>query len=674
MTGKRLLRRTHARMTDLKIYLFGGLEITGAATAPLTRKAKAVAAFLALQHGQPPSRERVAAIFWETSPEEQARTNLRQCLSTLRKHFGNALIAEQDRIAFDPALVETDVEEFEELIGADCVEALAKAVVIYKGDLLDGFSIKEDAFEAWLRPERERLRGLAVNGLIKSIGHYQASQNMSAVTEATGRLLMLDPLNEEAHRTLMRAFAAQGRHGAALKQFEICRDTLRRELGVEPAKESVALYDEVRQQRTRFPEAASEKASSSSTEEATLQEKPSIVVLAFTNLSGDPNQEYFSDGITEDIITELSRFSSLFVIARNSSFAYKGKSVDVRQIARELGVRYLLEGSIRRAETRVRVTAQLVDSVTGGHVWAERFDREIEDIFDLQEEVTRNVVASIAPQIEMAEIERLREAQSKNFTAYDLALKAKAILYDGIRSSDANRTEQAIRTADEALAVDSRNMQALWCQGLAYHMLCVWTSGADLKEKTNRALSVVDRLFDIDASNADSCLIRGAIDWDRGEHDLGLGHLRRGCTLNPNSAWCLIALAWCESLAGLSSEARKHAELGLRLSPRDMDFWLGTAYLALAQANFAEKEFEKARDMGKRALEINSVGPIRRSIVIASCGHLGETKEAARWLQQLERFAPEFVAELLSGENKLYRIPQHNALLLQGFKKALAAR
>jgi TolB-like protein len=352
-----------------------------------------------------------------------------------------------------------------------------------------------------------------------------------------------------------------------------------------------------------------------------LPDRPSIAVLPFTNMSGDPGQEYFSDGITEDIITELSRFSSLFVIARNSSFAYKGQAVDLRRVARELGVRYLLEGSIRRAGKRVRITAQLIDSASGNHIWAERYDREIEDIFDLQEDITRNVVTSLAPQIEMAEIERVRGEESQNVSAYDLALKAKAVLFDGIKSSSPEVTEQAIEAAEEALAIDPRNVQALWTQGFAYHMLCTWGAGADTEVLTNRAWTVVQRLSEIDSTNPYCCMISGAICWDRGEYDLGVDHMRRGYKLNPNFAWNLISLAWCESLAGLTEEAREHAELGLRLSPRDMDFWLGTAYLALAQANFADKNFEKAIEMGKRAIELKD-SPLRYSIVIASRAYL----------------------------------------------------
>ena len=163
-----------------------------------------------------------------------------------------------------------------------------------------------------------------------------------------------------------------------------------------------------------------------STQPLTPPDKPSIAVLSFTNMSGDADQEFISDGITEDIITELSRFSDLFVIARNSSFAYKGQSVDIRRIAGELGVRYVLEGSVRRGGKRLRITAQLLDSIDGGHVWGEKYDSDAEDVFDLQDEITRNVVGSIAPQIELAELERSRRLSDSGLTVYELALKAQA--------------------------------------------------------------------------------------------------------------------------------------------------------------------------------------------------------------------------------------------------------
>jgi len=400
-----------------------------------------------------------------------------------------------------------------------------------------------------------------------------------------------------------------------------------------------------------------------------MPDKPSIAVLPFTNMSGDPEQEYFSDGITEDIITELSRFSSLFVIARNSTFSYKGKSVEVRQIAEELGVRYVLEGSIRRAGNRLRINAQLIDSETGGHIWAERYDRQVEDVFDLQKEITHNVVSSIAPQIEIAEIERVRRVHGENISAYELALKAKALLFDGSRTTNHETLEQAIETAQQALNLDPRSVQALWVQGFAYHLLYTCRLGVEPDETLDRAWRIVERLAEIDSSNSYACMIRGTICWDRGEHEVAIAQFRRAYALNPNFAWNLVSMAWCESLAGLTTEAKEHAELGLRLSPRDMDFWLGTAYLALAQASFAEGDFQTARDMGNLSIEMHAKAPIRRCIVIASCGHLGEVSSAAHHLKELRSFSPGYVPNIIHGDIALYTLPEHNRLLVEGINK-----
>ena len=192
-----------------------------------------------------------------------------------------------------------------------------------------------------------------------------------------------------------------------------------------------------------------------------LPDKPSIAVLPFQNMSGDPEQEYFTDGITEDIITELSRFHSLFVIARNSSFSYKGKSPDIRQVGRELGVRYVLEGSIRKSSNRIRVTGQLIDTLTGNHIWAERYDRVLEDIFAVQEEVTQAIVAAIAPQIEATEQSKATRRRPDNLTAYEIALRAWAHALEGIDKADRTLLDQSIREAKEALAIDPNSVLAL---------------------------------------------------------------------------------------------------------------------------------------------------------------------------------------------------------------------
>jgi TolB-like protein len=192
-----------------------------------------------------------------------------------------------------------------------------------------------------------------------------------------------------------------------------------------------------------------------------LPDKPSIAVLPFQNMSGDPEQEYFTDGITEDIITELSRFHSLFVIARNSSFSYKGKSPDIQQVGRDLGVRYVLEGSIRKSSNRIRVTGELVDTFTGNHLWAERYDRVLEDIFAVQEEVTQSIVAVIAPQIESTEQSKAARRRPDNLSAYEIGLLAWAHAWQGYAAADRTLLDQAMREARDALAIDPRSALAL---------------------------------------------------------------------------------------------------------------------------------------------------------------------------------------------------------------------
>jgi adenylate cyclase len=401
-----------------------------------------------------------------------------------------------------------------------------------------------------------------------------------------------------------------------------------------------------------------------------LPDKPSIAVLSFTNMSGDPEQEYFSDGIAEDIITELSRFSSLFVIARNSSFSYKGKSVDLRRVARELGVCYILEGSIRRAGNRVRINAQLIDKETGSHIWAERYDRDIEDIFKLQEEITRNVVASIAPKIEMAEIERVRRVASAKFSSYDLALKAHALFYDGLHMGSPEGMEQVIETAHESLGSDPRNVQALWIKSFAYFEQYLYRWGPAPDDALDHSWATIERLFEIDPSNAHAYMMRGAIHHFRGEHGAAVADYRRAFALNPNFALNIFMMAWCESLTGFTEEAKEHAALGLRLSPRDNELWLGVAYLALAQASFADGDFEKTKEWGTLAIQMHPKAPIRRALIIACCGHAGDLDEAAKQAAGLWAFAPDFLPSILNGDMTLYKMPDHNKLLVDGIRKA----
>jgi len=398
-----------------------------------------------------------------------------------------------------------------------------------------------------------------------------------------------------------------------------------------------------------------------------LPDKPSIAVLPFGNLSGDPGQDYFSDGITEDIITELSRFPSLMVIARTSSFTYKGQAVDVRRVAQELGVRYVLEGSIRRAGRRVRITAQLLDSATGEHVWAERYDRDMEDIFDLQDEITRNVAAAIAPQIELAEVERSRKLTGVKLTAYELALKAHALFYDGVAATDPQILDRAETEIDAVLRLDPRNVHALWTKSLIDFYRHVFRWGDDPDAALASCVETTNVLMKVDSSNAQVYMIRAWSHLYRGNFEAALADHRRAMALNPNLALNYFAMAWTEAVAGLTDEAKEHAQMALRLSPRDADIWRGEAYSALALVSFYEGDFEETI---RWAHVCNLMQPVNQGLLVAANAYLGDTEAARSHAQSLEAFAPGFLQAMLSGEVEVCRLPEHNTLFVEGLLKA----
>nr|NIP53780.1 tetratricopeptide repeat protein [Phycisphaerae bacterium] len=401
-----------------------------------------------------------------------------------------------------------------------------------------------------------------------------------------------------------------------------------------------------------------------------LPDKPSIAVLPFTNMSGDPEQEYFSDGICEDIITQLSNFSGLFVIARNSCFVYKGQSIDVKAVARELGVRYILEGSVRRAGSRLRVTAQLLDSKTATHVWAERYDGNIVDVFDLQDEISRDIVGSIAPQIELAELERGRELRSEQLTSYEISLKSHAMLQDAIRAGDPHALRYSIKEAQKALDIDDRNSRALWTQALGYMYSYLQRWGDDLNGSLESLLSTSETLVQVDPSYPNGYVARAIAQQFLGNFDAAIANYRRALELNPNNALTLFNAAWSEALAGLTEEAKEHAQLALRLSPKDLDVWLGCAYLALLEASFAERDFETAKKWGQLAVQMHTTAPIRRALMIASCAYTGDFAGATSHIEALNSFSPMFASAILQGDLNLYKYDEHNQLLIDGLRKA----
>ena len=321
----------------------------------------------------------------------------------------------------------------------------------------------------------------------------------------------------------------------------------------------------------------------------------------------------------------------------------------------------MLEGSVQRGGNRLRITAQLLDTDSGGHIWGEKYDRDLEDVFELQDEITRNVVGSIAPQVELAEMERSRKLSGANLSAYELALKAQALTYDAVRLADPNILEQAMSVADTALKLDYRNTHALWTKGMGYvfQHICCW--GDDPDGALTSAIETADHLIRIDPSNAKSYVIRAWAHQYRREYDPAIADHLRALELNPNLALNLFTMAWSEAGAGFATEARKHALMALRLSPRDTDIWLGEAYATLELASFTESEFAEAIKWGRLAIQMHARMPARQAVMVAGYGYLEDLEAAKSHVEALKAFAPDFLRDVLSGKIEMCKLPEHNA-------------
>jgi TolB-like protein/Flp pilus assembly protein TadD len=297
--------------------------------------------------------------------------------------------------------------------------------------------------------------------------------------------------------------------------------------------------------------------------------KPSIAVLPFTNMSGDPEQEYFSDGITEDIITELSRFHSLFVIARNSSFAYKGRAMNVREIGRDMGVRYVAEGSVRRADNRVRITAQLIDAQTGAHLWAERYDRDLEDIFAVQDEVTRRIVTSLVPRIEAEELATAKRKPPEDMRAYDLYLRAKSLVD---MAHDVTAIAQAREYCDRAIQLDASYARVRACKALTYIFECHLMLAENVDQWRMKAMECAETAVALDPTD-------GVCQWSLGEaallarqFDRARSHLARARELNPNDPDLLAISGWYYAVTGNPEAGLRYIEMALERNPQSISW------------------------------------------------------------------------------------------------------
>jgi TolB-like protein/Flp pilus assembly protein TadD len=391
-----------------------------------------------------------------------------------------------------------------------------------------------------------------------------------------------------------------------------------------------------------------------------LPDKPSIAVLPFENMSGDPEQEYFADGMVEEIITALSRFKSLFVIARHSSFTFKGKAVDIKEIGRSLGVRYVLEGSVRKASGKVRITIQLIDAVTGAHLWADRFERDFADVFALQDEITVAVVSAIEPKMLQTEIAMATRRRPENLTAYDLYLRAMQHHYLMTREGFV----EAIRLAHRSLELDPR-FGAVATLGAICHMQNVVLGYVNDPQFDRReAVRLVRLALSIDDSDPETLAKASVISaFMVGDSEAEIEMADRAVALNPNSWTTWNSRGWVYIYAGLPEEAIRSFERAICLSP--VEPRLSTTLIGIGQSLIELRRFDEAIDTLKKALRQNTSNSGTYRCLTSAFAHRGRDAEARAAAARVLEMDPTFTISAL-----IARVPKNSKLFIEGLRRA----
>jgi adenylate cyclase len=402
-------------------------------------------------------------------------------------------------------------------------------------------------------------------------------------------------------------------------------------------------------------------ATASSKPELSIAARPALAVLPFANISGDAEQEYFADGISEDIITGLSKLRWFFVIARNSSFTYKGKAVDIKRTARELGVRYVLEGSVRKGGNRVRITAQLIDASTGNHIWADRYDGDLSDVFALQDEITKKVVAAIEPRLLEAEGLRSQSRSPDELDAWDMVIRANSLFWRLTK----NETDLAIEMLQRA--VDQYPEYAPAHSLLAFILLISGYIGSQQTEQQlKRATALAGRAAELDDSDPWAHLALGFAAFMQRQTPMAASEFHRALSLNPNFAAAHGYLGWALAFDGQTALARAHLEEAMRLSPHDPQNAIFNTGLAIV--HYLSGDYALAVEFSRKALQQRSAFTAGYRIHVASLAQAGEIDEARKALTRLKEWHPDLSIAWI-----VQNVPYTHAVMdkfIEGMRKA----
>ena len=623
----------------LKFKLLGSFQALWSDDQPVeitSKKAQALLAYLAVERRRPQTREVLASLLWGDTGEERARHNLRQALSKIRQCCGWLLISNGDYLELDTTKCWADVDRFESLASSDDPEKLRECLDLYQGELLEGLNPREPEYQEWLLLARTRLRSEACQVATKLAKVLYDQGRIKETITAYCDLLTIDPAHEVAHRQLMGRLAETGRRFDALRQYQRCVEALDKELGAEPSVETKQLYAKL---CLEDPASAMKTEPQSSTMSESLSTTPpAVAVLPFDNLSTSENT-YFADGIAEDLITALSRFHSLVVIARGSSFAYRESELTDKAIATELGAQYLVRGSVQRLDNRVRINVQLLDAEAGLHAWGQRYDREQEDIFLLQDEITSTLVSTLAGRVEAARLIRARRAPTERLDAHDLLLRGK----DHHHRFTPRDCEVCIDMFERAIERDPDYATAYAWLACGLGQAIVFELG-DANELDDQCQVAVEKGLELDENDSECHRILAQVQLTRGNINRALQHQERALFLNPNDDRIVNAMGEMLLFAGYAEEAEQWVRKSMCLNPyHPPRYWTH-----LVRALFHQDRYDDAL----KAMEhIDKPRKDDIAYLIAAMAQSGDREGAAAQASEFHLEYPDF--DLLEFVNSL---------------------
>ena len=654
-------------MVELRV--LGELEVIhdGApVTLPRSRKTRALLAYLALT-GHKHRRERLCEIFWDVP--DDPRGALRWSLSKIRPFVDDPayprLVADRQTVELLTDALDIDFFAAQACAGAEAAATgeLARAASSFRGPLLADLDLPANGeFHSWLLGLREDARKLQ-GQILRALTERLAAAPKEALPYVR-ELVRTDPYDETGWALLINNLAAAGRGGEVRQQYEAAVRTLREVgggsgpllLAWRAAQASATLSadrDTTGTERGAAKPPAARVAMAGSSSQPTPPPRASIVVLPFANLSNDPEQQYFADGVTGNLTTDLSRIPDMLVISRNTAFTYRNKPVDTKQIGRELGVRYVLEGEVQRSGTRVRVTAQLIDAETDAHLWAERFDGDAGDLFALQDEITNRI--AVALDLELVGAEATRPTENRD--AQDYILRGRAVRLKP--PSRENRTE-AVLLFERALALDRDSVAAQSWLAIALTARALdfmtGTAAADVA----RAESLAERALAAAPRSALAHFAKGQVLRAQDRYDEAIPEYETVIALNRNWAHAYSHLGWCKFVTGSIAELIPAQERAIRLSPRDPQ--VGLFYFRIGFGHLLQSHTDAAIVWCEKARNATPAHPLFRTLLASAYALKGDSASAAAELAEARR---------LVGDDRYSSITRLRAVVSWGAPKDL---